>query len=649
MQNLKKDVDQMTNNQNKPAAFEGYETFINNLLMSSKMWKDVFLLCLTLQAVFFILICYVFSSAKQIEYFLTWIVSKFYSLFFLPDKLVTISFPSGKSYVLAAYQMQEVVWPFVTRNWYNYFLFFIGSCSIWFVFPYILNFFSDRSEKQSEKSWIKGSKLVTPEEMEQALKKNGEEVDLRFGQIRQPVNYETTHTFFGGTTGSGKTVFLLPVIERVIERGDRAIIYDNKGDFVPKFFDPERDFLFNPLDQRCCGWNIFNDINSVMDIEAIATSLIPPAMQADPYWNDAARDVFSGILQYCWINNLKTNKDVWKLVSTDVRTLSNLMKDTPGAEAAYIAIQDGSSKQAMSVISVMMRFAKAFKYLASIEGDFSIKKHLEEGKGNVFVTNFEEVEDTLRPILSLFIDTLGRRLLSLSIDGQRRIFFFLDELGTLQKLSTIIKMLTLSRDKGGACYLGIQNAGWLSQIYGKEGRETIVNCCNSTVFFRFNDPDSQQYVSKTFGDTVFLQVKKSDSMGVAENRDGKSISYEEKTEPLIIPSELKNLQTLTGYVSFSGYHTTKVRFTPKDYQEKQARMILFDHLLLETIREEQENNLNEITSLPTNSDVSWTGTKKMIEQKQKAHPKEKKQRPKIMLNCNKSYCLKSTEGHENEK
>jgi type IV secretory pathway TraG/TraD family ATPase VirD4 len=48
------------------------------------------------------------------------------------------------------------------------------------------------------------------------------------------------------------------------------------------------------------------------------------------------------------------------------------------------------------------------------------------------------VQDTLKPILSLFIDLIGRRLLSMKDDYHRRIFFFLDELGTLQKLSSIL-------------------------------------------------------------------------------------------------------------------------------------------------------------------------------------------------------------------
>jgi len=49
--------------------------------------------------------------------------------------------------------------------------------------------------------------------------------------------------------------------------------------------------------------------------------------------------------------------------------------------------------------------------------------------------------------LSLFIELAGKRVLSLPDDRQRRVFFFIDEFGTLNNLPTIPVMLTNAEAK----------------------------------------------------------------------------------------------------------------------------------------------------------------------------------------------------------
>jgi len=36
------------------------------------------------------------------------------------------------------------------------------------------------------------------------------------------------------------------VLERLKERGERGIVYDFKGDYVSRFYNPDTDILFNP-------------------------------------------------------------------------------------------------------------------------------------------------------------------------------------------------------------------------------------------------------------------------------------------------------------------------------------------------------------------------------------------------------------------
>lgn len=100
----------------------------------------------------------------------------------------------------------------------------------------------------------------------------------------------TDWSIFAENTGLVETI-------EVISEG---LIYDFKGDYVSRFYEPKRDILFNPLDCRSAGWNLFSDIKTKLDINVMASSLIPPVYTGDTFWNDAARGVFSGILHYLW-------------------------------------------------------------------------------------------------------------------------------------------------------------------------------------------------------------------------------------------------------------------------------------------------------------------------------------------------------------
>src|SRR5208282_6027389 len=110
---------------------------------------------------------------------------------------------------------------------------------------------------------------------------------------------------------------------------------------------------------------------------------------------------------YLYQNNLKSNKDIWNAVTAAGKEIAEWLKSTPGGQRGHRYIEDASSKQAMSVFSVMMQYVKAFEFMAMADGDFSIRHWLESDKqGFIFVTNYSDVKDTLKPVLSLFVDLM---------------------------------------------------------------------------------------------------------------------------------------------------------------------------------------------------------------------------------------------------
>ena len=114
--------------------------------------------------------------------------------------------------------------------WQNVFI-FMASAVIYFAYPFTIGLFKARSKKQSSTKHINGAGVVSPEEFARQIGKG----DLPFGSFRLPWREETKHCLTVGRPGTGKTVFLSHIVERLTERKAKGIIYDFKGDYVSRF------------------------------------------------------------------------------------------------------------------------------------------------------------------------------------------------------------------------------------------------------------------------------------------------------------------------------------------------------------------------------------------------------------------------------
>jgi type IV conjugative transfer system coupling protein TraD len=545
--------------------------------MELKMHLLTLLLLIIMHVIAFIAVSYVYMPKKNMYYAFKYAESGAASYLF-PDSVLEIEY-QAETYKLPAGKLKEAlsdVWEQSLRRLLKYFL--LGG-TVYLLYPALIVHYHKKAKDMFEKKYVRGAKFITPPELNRQARKLT--TYLPIGEIQLPVSAEAKHCFVVGRPGVGKTVFISQIIEKLKQRKDRGVIYDFKADYLSKFYDPASDIIFNPLDSRCQGWNIFNEVSTVMDIDAIAHSLIPQAYSQEPFWNDAARDVFSGILHYLYQNNLRSNKDIWNAVTAPGKEIAEWLKSTPGGQRGHRYIEDASSKQAMSVFSVMMQYVKAFEFMAMADGDFSIRHWLESDKqGFIFVTNYSDVKDTLKPVLSLFVDLMGRKLLSMPDNPDRRIFFMLDEFGTLQRLSTIVNLLTLSRSKGGSAWLGIQDIGQIDRIYTKELRQTIVNACGSNLIYSVADPETAEFLSRKVGETEFFEADETQHMGPSIDGDHLNVSQRKKIERLVMPSEIMNLKDLECFVKITDFHVTKTKLKYKGYKDITESFVIREGLTL---------------------------------------------------------------------
>jgi len=545
----------------KARAFKGFETWTSGLSMAVQMhFNLIFFLMLIHLAAVFIALCWVYDMPMLILYTLQ------FAWAWLGDNVGNVLAggglePDGLAARIGNYLVGTVLdgWPALRRL-------LAYTLSVYLAYPLMLIIFIHRSWKESETRHIRGPQLKGPAEVRRAVKGAREKTDLRIGDVGLPVSMECEHVYIIGTTGTGKTTFLVQTLERLRKRGGSGIIYDFKGDYVSRFYDPSKDVIINPADRRCAGWNLFNEIETIPDIDSICESLIPRAVEGDAkYWNDAARDVFRGILHHLWAEGRTTNRDIWDAVSAPAVKIQRFLTSTDAGKAGLKHIENPNSKQAMGVLSNMMKYTGAFQFMAGIDGDFSFSEWVRRPRGWIYVVNVSKVRDTLRPVLTLAMDLVARETLSLADDRHRRIFMVMDELGTLHHLSSLVDILTLGRSKGASLWLGTQDFGRIKQVYGDDIAETIFNNCSTRICYRVNAPETAEFLEKAFGEREISEVEESITMGPDERKDGLSLARKNRMEKIVLAGEIMELPNLHCYVKMGHYNTVKTRIPYRDF------------------------------------------------------------------------------------
>lgn len=536
----------------EPKAFKGFETWFHSLQMTVKMYFYTFLI------VFFLHLGLVFA----------------YLIFFQVSSL-KLAFSALMSFKPEL--IQKAVHYLVLKSW----LAFVLLCPVWALFPLMITMWKRKSIQVMQDRHIRGTKFVDESHFLKSISKDGAGGRVYIGKIPVPVNAETRHFFIVGRPGSGKTTLLNQVLE-VLRTGNKVIVHDFKGDYLSRFYMPQTDIVFNPLDIRSVQWCLFNEIEMLPDVDSIANSMIPESFQADKFWVDAARDVFSSILYYLKYTGQESNQAIWQHVTLTEAEMVETMQTalSSGIEVAkkalgYLQGWEKGSKVASDVMSTMRQYTHCFQYMTHLGNVFSIKKWLESDEsGFIFVTNYANLKDTLKPVLSLFIDLVIKHILSLPESNNRRVFIILDEFTSLQRLPTIVRGLELGRSKGLGIWIATQDIAQIQKLYSQEVAHTIVNCCNTIISFSVNDPNSQEYLSKVFGETEILETDESLSMGPEDLRDGLSITRRRKTERLILPSDIGRLRDFEAYLKMLHYDITKVRIPFKKFEPQHPALMI---------------------------------------------------------------------------
>jgi type IV secretory pathway TraG/TraD family ATPase VirD4 len=198
----------------------------------------------------------------------------------------------------------------------------------------------------------------------------------------------------------------------------------------------------------------------------------------------------------------------------------------------------------------------------------------------------------LRPLHSLWIDTLVLRLLSSPTPEQHPVWFVLDELASLQKLPQLHTAITENRKSRNPIVLGFQGKAQLEVIYGHLA-EVMLSQPATKIFLKTTEPNAAEWVSRAIGKVEIERMKETHFDG---SRDGRNCSLDRQTEPLVLDSEISGLDNLHAYLKHGNY-VTRFSFPLLEVPASKPRFIerLEDDFIVREPRK-QQNERPETTN-----------------------------------------------------
>ena len=413
---------------------------------------------------------------------------------------------------------------------------------------------------------IRGPELVSRARFNKIMQSNGvgfqttEPLDLyevfkdRSRQVRLREADEFSHFLIIGDSGSGKSSLIRQMLTQIQLRKQPAIVYDPDCQFIRHFYNEDRgDWVLNPIDRRCPYWHPGDEINYAADTVAVASSLYSRDLKEPPFFMDSARDLMAELLKW---NPSAADLAKWMAHPEEI---DRRIKGTP----LESVITHNAQGQRMGVLGTFNKISAALNLLPTQAKGlrrWSANDWARKRNGWIFVTSTPEAREALRPLHSLWLDTLILRLLGTGQDSEHGVWIVLDELASLQKLPQLHTAITEGRKSKNRIVIGIQGSAQLETLYGPVA-VTMLSQPSTKILLRTSEPRAAKWMSDTIGEIEIERFRESRqaSYGFGGGKSSKTYSQDRKTEALISAAQISGLPNMEGYLK-SGNYVVPIQF-----------------------------------------------------------------------------------------
>ncbi|HFG1847866.1 TPA: type IV secretion system DNA-binding domain-containing protein [Vibrio cholerae] len=417
-----------------------------------------------------------------------------------------------------------------------------------------------RGEEIKEDKYIRGAKLVSAEKLKGEIVEKHGVSDLTLGDFPLPTGFSKKHTLISGTTGAGKSTALTHLLKAIRARGDRAVVYDKKGEFVEMFYRDRVDHILNPADSRSHQWTPWEEMASPFDADWIAETLLPSSNSnsgSDKFFTSAARAVVSAALQNLYLDGPKSLLSLLRATAwNDLELLKELVAGTPAA--TYF--NENNEETLESIRSTVVDGVRPLRLLKeeNTKGFFSIRDWITEGDEQgaddswLFLPVRESEIEIQKPLISTWIQSVAKGLMACGVNNDRTLWIVVDELPSLKKIPALSMLMAEGRGFGAAVVLGIQEINQLEEEFGKNTSRTILGLCSTQLHFRLNNADTAEWVSKVLGEAEREEVDEDLNYSADDIRDGVRVSSKRQNRKIVLPSEIMDLPDLSCFAKIWG-------------------------------------------------------------------------------------------------
>ncbi|MCP8898974.1 type IV secretion system DNA-binding domain-containing protein [Gilvimarinus xylanilyticus] len=413
-------------------------------------------------------------------------------------------------------------------------------------------------------SFVRGSVIIPIDTIHKKLRKMAARIPVFIGGLPLPESLETRSLALLGEPGTGKTQIIKRMLGCIFKRNDRVVAIDVGGELYSQF-GRQGDCVLSVSTEETERWSPFADIAGPEDCTSMANVLIPSGEGEAATWNSYTRTLLSNILQKVWETGERKNSDIiFYAQSATVDELKQLLQGT----SSQRLFEPGSERMLSNVLSILSSYMEPLRYLDENAGeaDFSLKAWLTDDhcQGWLWVVYDDETGSATASLRTAWIDILTRTALSLEPDGDRRIWFFLDELASLGKVEILSQALARGRKYGLGLVLGIQNISQLFSIYGRDEALSILGSVGHTAILRTPDPETADYLSRTIGETEVTRDQ--------YTRSGNSVSSTEvqETKRVVLASEIAQLPDRQGYLKIAGVGWTQLKVSVTEFKGRMS-------------------------------------------------------------------------------
>lgn len=351
-----------------------------------------------------------------------------------------------------------------------------------------------------------------------------------------------------GDHGSGKSGVLRGWTDQIVNRNQRVLIHDAKGDITASL-PVDRFLLIAARDQRASTWAIGEDIVNAQDAAEVAVKFIPTASTGESIWTDSARSILTALIET--LQDRKGTTWRWEdlydaVFQTPLQIRAELEQiSSPAALIIDIDHNGVLSRTSQSILLTLWITAlvtiKPLVDLAKAipkERRFSIKAWLSTQSKLPKTIILQHAADY--PILSsaisgLLLEIVSNKILAPSMPSRSEpwLYLILDELPVLKRLEKLPTLLNVGREKGIRCIGATQDWEQIIKLYGPEDAATLEARFKIKVVCALGISETRDRVVERFGGN--RTILEWDYAG-----EGKPKIRRESQIPVIQPSQLSD-------------------------------------------------------------------------------------------------------------